>query len=393
MSDPAQGAFSNHPPVPTYLQPRLRLFLSIDLIGSTAIKQRDLKGTGSDPAWTWRNPIQFFYQEVQQTIAKIWQRFEVKLKVNLPEYNRLFDPLHFWKALGDELIYCQTITHSYQVYYAIKAWIQTAETFREQLKQQYKDTKIQLDVKMYAWVAGFPVINCEVALQRNAHTQNMAQDESLPDPEASMLQRVKAYWDSENRDDVILDFIGPSMDIGFRLGSLANRRQMPISLELAYILASVMTYRQCSPEAPALPDLSLHYMGRKELKGVMEGNLYPVFWLDATRTNLNPYPLEKCENTIINSQQVQPQHGIELITEFVKDVNNPFLLTLPYIVSDSSDPVLTTSKPPEHHEQIKRWLTVEPNKGPITKEASLETDRSTITTGVELAEDSVKIPL
>jgi hypothetical protein len=64
----------------TYLKPTLRLFLSADLVNSTALKQKlvsldDKSKEGREKFSPWLSHISEFYRTFPITLANEWQRF------------------------------------------------------------------------------------------------------------------------------------------------------------------------------------------------------------------------------------------------------------------------------------------------------------------------------
>lgn len=70
------------------------------------------------------------------------------------------------------------------------------------------------------------------------------------------------------------DFIGPSMDIGFRLKDFASPRRIAVSIELAYLLASAKDHDDDG-------DFELHLADAIPLKGVINRKPYPAFWIES----------------------------------------------------------------------------------------------------------------
>ncbi|MBF0584873.1 MAG: hypothetical protein HQL80_11660 [Magnetococcales bacterium] len=351
---------------PEYLKPRLRLFLSIDLVGSTALKQGKMgerQGGGTPDldeykrSSLWRAPILDFYQNFQYIFALKWKRAEEELKLEDTNNSNLDKP-EFWKALGDELIYNQLISTAYQACWCVRAWISAAEDFREKLRGTFP----ALDVKMAAWIAGFPVINSEVVLQKNTDDLLQQVRSGITDSMAALMQQLKSYYSSD-KSKAVLDYMGPSMDIGFRLCSLSTPREMPISLELAYILSKVrrdLTERENrlrdQPEPGSrenhLPAPALRYMGRKSLKGVLNGRPYPVFWLDVAGRD----PVEAAEDAISSREEITSDQCLKLFEAFVKEVNNPLLIWEPYLSGLHDDKVIKSDRPSVHKELLDNWL-------------------------------------
>ncbi|MEO5331885.1 MAG: hypothetical protein H7839_07655 [Magnetococcus sp. YQC-5] len=243
-------------PIPECFRSRSRLFLSIDLIGSTALKQgRIIKECRTG----WRDPMLEFYHSFQHLFAQKWCLANTILN-NLGRHD--LDPPKLWKAAGDELIYSQLMLDSYQVCLAVRAWIEAAKFFRNDLRNKFPS----LDVKMTAWTASFPVINTEIVLESDPNKVLSKNGTIRSNVLTSMFNKLNDYYSKQNPEKInaFLDFIGPSMDIGFRLCGLSSQRQMPISVELAFILSSVQ--KNSKNNLDNLDDFSepkLRYTGKK----------------------------------------------------------------------------------------------------------------------------------
>src|SRR3546814_20697194 len=66
-----------------------------------------------------------------------------------------------------------------------------------------------------------------------------------------------------------LDFIGPDLDLGFRLSKFARPARLLLSLDLVEMLLA----------ADNRADVVLYLVGREELQGVMFGSPYPIIWM------------------------------------------------------------------------------------------------------------------
>lgn len=346
----------NQTSIPEHLQSRLRLFLSIDLVGSTALKQKRMDRTTEDVP-RWRDPIFEFYHLFQSGFARQWHEADNTLKalVRLEEV----DPPRVWKAAGDELIYSLLIADSYQACLAVRAFIQAALIFRKEIKQKFPS----LDIKMAGWVAGFPVINAEIVF--GTEKLERSDDENFI---SFIFNGLNEYYKSRSKNktdnynqNLLLDFIGPSMDIGFRLCGLASPRKMPISVELAFIIArtrkKIIDRNQClnidtnkTTNELINSEPPLRYSGRQELKGVLDGRTYPVFWLDTAIDD----PLEKTEDQILQKNEVTPDQCIDLVNAFIESINNPYLICQPYLNREPSG-ILPSDIPDEHERVVSSW--------------------------------------
>jgi hypothetical protein len=234
-------------------QPKLKLFLSVDVVGSTAFKQ-------SGP---WTHQTQAISKESEGGnwllfLTSFYKGFGNKLNKHLsdritetglvaPTSTSQIQPPKLWKALGDELVFVALIEHEAHLPVILDA-------FRHALNEEIDRAKdgarpLPISFKGTAWTAGFPVCNAEIPMAPN-------------DGNGGDTSVVMDY-----------DYAGPAIDIGFRLTSLATPKRLSISAEIAYMLATLS-----SPISRFV-----HPVGPVEFKGVLGGRDYPAFWLDCFR--------------------------------------------------------------------------------------------------------------
>ena len=233
--------------LPEGLKPRLRLFLSIDLVGSTAFKQSRL---------AWLPAMLNFYRDFDALVHAQYRAQRQRTNCPVP-------PPEFWKSNGDELLYTCDLTSRDQAIDALNIWLATLNAYRSDLATLVED----LDVKSTAWIALFPEPNAEVFFRRAGQTYraDIAGD-------ALLLQaEMRDQWYAGRRHELTRDFVGPSIDTGFRLTSWASPRRLILSADLAYLLTS-----STPAEADPLP---LHVSGRQKLKGVVGDAPYPLIWV------------------------------------------------------------------------------------------------------------------
>lgn len=189
----------------------LRLFLSADLAGSTAFKQ-------NSSAVEWQLFFKGFYDQLPTYVDK--------------EFYRDSHRLALWKTIGDEIVFSAELKSAEDAGRMIEAFRRGAARYRKDITTPPRG----LDLKCAGWTAGFPLGNLEVILQGGGG---------------------------------LVDYIGPGMDIGFRLVKEASPRRLMLSVELAYILS-----------LPAFPDPAIRVGRSVDLKGVGKGHRYPALWLD-----------------------------------------------------------------------------------------------------------------
>jgi hypothetical protein len=235
--------------LPEGLKPRLRLFLSVDLVGSTAFKQQ---------GQAWLPVILNFYRDFDHCVHKQYRAF-------CQRSNSIVAPPEFWKSNGDELLYtCDLVTQE-QAVEAIHIWLDALNEYRSLMPPEPES----LDVKSTAWIGLFPAPNSEVFFRRGGvqFRSDVAEDAILLQSE----MRDQWYANRQTRQDIVRDFVGPSIDTGFRLSSWASPRRLIISVDLAFLLTS-----SCGATDEPLP---LHFSGHKALKGVIGNAPYPAIWI------------------------------------------------------------------------------------------------------------------
>jgi hypothetical protein len=257
--------------IPEVLKPRLRLFMSIDVVGSTALKQPSFQERLVD----WFLIIQSFYGETVLAVQDEWAGLQSKVLAKDQE-KFLGDAPQFWKTVGDEVLYYKDVTDSRQIGVTIECWKRAVASVRaffyKQNEDILKDVKLSLDVKATVWSAGFPRRNKAIISPSGLLTQ------LRPGRYAQVFREAheRAYTQSSDAlpsNRVELDFIGPGIDIGFRLCGFSTTQKLVISMDVAYMLA------RCRGDQ-ALTHLDIHYDGRVPLRGVFNGKPYPLFWID-----------------------------------------------------------------------------------------------------------------
>lgn len=303
-------------------KPHLRLFFSADIVGSTAFKQKPQAGGISDaqgkfPAWF--NMVLAFYHQAEQAFSTNWASFE-RSCAGEDSRNHWFGPApELWKTVGDEVLFTKQILHPAQAITSCHAWVRTLDDLRSQLKER------GLDVKSSAWLADFPLRNQEVILRSRLSGDTLSADDEYPFNNQLSLD---AYYDDPSQS-VIRDYIGPSIDTGFRLGSLASARKFVISLELANVLSveqskSDRDTRLYSFGALSLRRFDFRYDGRVPLKGVLGGNPYPVFWIDLDPEN----EVHRAEDEVLGTPKPSAAQVRSLSASFI--ASNDGYLCSPY---------------------------------------------------------------
>ncbi|MEQ1725619.1 MAG: hypothetical protein ABL882_06810 [Sphingopyxis sp.] len=284
--------------------PRHLLILSADIVGSTALKQNAgfsphaLETILSDKTLNenqkkdavkkiekWFEVLRYFYTESTNIFNK-----EFRDLINNVDAHDVGDTPTLWKTVGDEVLFYKNVTKPAQISNTVIAWRRAMQHLRAGLKAHEQ----RLDIKCTAWLAEFPVEN-----------------KILIAPSGSM-SGASACSIAQTFDEKMRlcngDFVGPSIDIGFRLAALSTSRKFMISLDVAYFLATVSG-----------DDISIHYDGRQYFKGVAGGVEYPTFWIDMGEKDT----LDRKEDGLLNRSLCADRDVKEFCQKFYDDKDNP----------------------------------------------------------------------
>lgn len=250
-------------------KPCLRLFASIDLEASTSFKQR----LANRQSRTWLSVVLDFVEGFEASYWKyIGHRATDIAKVTSPKQPRL------WKILGDELVFVMEIRRAVDAVIYVDALRDTLAEWNRQVLAQRKTDSLPperpLLVKGAAWLAEFPVTNAVLPIAGSHH-----------------------------------DYIGPSMDTGFRLAKLASPRRLALAVELVWLLL-----RQDESRC-------IEFAGRnRELKGVATDSGYPQLWVEvaASEYHRKEHEVLKHRRADINGAELR-----DLCASFIADFGVP----------------------------------------------------------------------
>ncbi|WP_233341581.1 hypothetical protein [Robiginitomaculum antarcticum] len=313
--------------LPKFLRPSLKMFLSVDLIGSTKLKhdenalkynpesEKSFEATSS----IWFKALIDFYSGFEVMFAEAWRHAFTDDGIAEPRWPNDKQPNpSLWKINGDELIYVLEIVHPGQIATALYAWRHALLSYRRFLR----DTKSRLDLKATAWMAGFPIGNHEVAFWSDL--SDATPDLSEHAGQYGQYYRLNEWYEAQennSKSDYVKDYIGPAVDTGFRLSAYATAHRFPVSMEIAYFLSKI------DYDGKPIAEIGLKYHGKENLKGVLGGSPYPIFWID---TSSPDDELVKAENKLLGTQESCSLFDVrEYVTLFFNDEKN--ILFRPFI--------------------------------------------------------------
>lgn len=307
------------------VRPKLKLFLSVDVVGSTAFKQSQPRnghggGRNSGGPANWLTFLSSFYRDFGNRIRLHLGRLLEHTGLTDGNSDERVGTPHLWKALGDELVFVIELKHENHLPVILDA-------FRHAINEEIDlakagDHPLPISLKGSAWLAGFPVCNAEIPMVSD-----------LPSgPDAGAVTGF--------------DYAGPAIDIGFRISKLASPHRLIVSAEVAYLLTIAgrggEIVHHLHPDRPA------------ELKGILGGEEYPVFWIDCFReVNREPW-LERIKNTSHTADQegfyagqdaLSPQAKREDIRKFLEAwfERHSKVLMKPFVPRDASLKLLPSS--------------------------------------------------
>jgi hypothetical protein len=223
------------------------LFLSCDLQNSTQFKQKSEGG--------WIATFLAFYSEFPSRLAnKITDSYPV-----------LGDRLSLWKAIGDELIFSVRIQSEQECSDAIDAWIATMLEF----EIQHLLGKTPMTLKGGAFLATVPAPDRRVAIPRTVQISDGGSQIDVEETNEATLNSADATGDFAI--NFAMDFVGPSIDTGFRVLKFAARSYFVLTVEVAHLLFKHYNDDKTKRGRAA------YLLGTHSLKGVWGGRPYPVF--------------------------------------------------------------------------------------------------------------------
>lgn len=240
---------------------RLRLFLSVDLAGSTAFKAGDGgKTVGETSEQAWVKITRQFYHEFPKAVANFYRQ----------ELNNIHTALEgkhprTWKTVGDEILFCCRIVNLHHLCICINSFLAALNTYGEVLQSE----ETPLDVKGSGWVAAFPSPNVTVSLNPEHRTADQFPEE------------FEAASDFEFAG---VDFLGNGVDTGFRISQFCSTSVFAMNVELAWLLSTTVSLNASAATVPKyqMQRIFLH-LGRRELKGVIKGRPYPIIGIETER--------------------------------------------------------------------------------------------------------------
>lgn len=200
-----------------------RLFLSVDMSGSTEFKAR-FTGQGAEG---WLAIFKAFFTNFPLMVAG-------QIGFEFLDDDRT-PAIEVWKVMGDEVVFATRPESAEELTSILLALLRTMRMYEDKHFQE-----LPLRLKGTAWLADMDGANIEIEI-----------------PELSSGQGAH------------LDYIGPDIDLGFRISKFARPGCITVSLD---VMETILGAGNADKAA-------LYLMGHEPLKGVMFGRPYPVVWM------------------------------------------------------------------------------------------------------------------
>jgi hypothetical protein len=243
----------------------VRLFLSVDMAGSTEFKAR-FTGQGSDG---WLDTFRSFFTSFPLMVAG-----QIGFEFLDDESTPAID---VWKVMGDEVVFVATPGGAEELTSILIALLRTMRMYEE---RHFRDLPLRL--KATAWLADFEGSNIEIEI-----------------PELSSGAH------GEHRD-----FIGPDIDLGFRIAKFARPSSLTLSLDVAEAILNAANAERAS----------LYLMGREGLKGVMFGRPYPIVWMHEADGGFRFHPWELEQDAMMRAGHAATPTPPEALREAIEDM-------------------------------------------------------------------------
>lgn len=268
------------------LRPKLRVFFSIDVVGSTSFKHESEYTNNQG----WLAFFAAFFTEFPDKLNQLRVSIaETRDWKELPQF-------HLWKTLGDELVFYVELSHPQQAGCCLTVFRSAINDAHD--RWSTGENRLPVAFKGTAWLAGFPVGNAAMALEGT-------------------------------RTEPQYDFIGPQIDLGFRLTKFSSRRRLVVSVELAALILN------------GAQELKFFFEAGEPLKGVLKDRRYPLIWIDCLETNdgrNTPKTIHELEDELLGREPVvmtKPTLKTFCIA-YIQEIGSP--LHVPFVVGHEKAP-------------------------------------------------------
>lgn len=210
--------------------------------------------------------IFFSFDLVNSTIYKNKQQeewpavFTQFFQVIIEEMKSRFQGIKVWKYIGDEILFFKPLNSRDELFEALPCAFQALNHTLENLQKAFPSIFKPLSLKGTIWFA--PVMFIE--------------GQELLGLKMGKMKNIAFEIISEN-DASLIDFMGPDIDIGFRISKYTEKGKLVISADLAYMLFTADSPGLLEKKKKNLVS-NLKIVSYEDLKGIWDDRFYPVIW-------------------------------------------------------------------------------------------------------------------
>lgn len=246
--------------------------MSVDVVGSTAYKEQIEKAEGG-PAWL--GAFERFFREfplvLMGRVALCFDDAETVPQIAL------------WRIAGDEMVFVArtgSILESLAIFQSLH---QAFVVYHEKLEEGYG-----LGLKGCCWAVDLP--NHNIAIE-------------IPELAAG----------GDGTDGAYVEYLGPDVDLGFRIAKHVRGGEIMISLQLANELASAVETR----------GLVFGFLGSAVLKGVNFGRPYPLITARFEGDEVHPDRAADRKYSVESGTiKLSPPEIIDMARQFSADIHS-----------------------------------------------------------------------
>jgi len=217
------------------------MFLSIDMVNSTEFKNHE-------PLWPY--VIHRFYMYCVDEIKQVCPHFNV------------------WKYIGDEVVFWRHVVAADNLATLtrdIHAALLRVIAKLDQIDGEHGiRTRNLISAKATVWVAAADFVPNPLSQGRNGASK--LQNKIIRENHIIGLDAGRQVHET-----ILFDFVGPEIDIGFRISKFAHRGVLLLGCGLAHLLLE-------QSHTTDNIDKHMKIVSYEPLKGVWNGRTYPIIW-------------------------------------------------------------------------------------------------------------------
>ncbi|MED4559636.1 hypothetical protein [Bacillus subtilis] len=256
------------------------LFFSFDLVNSTIFKTT---------------------KEWQQVFKRFYELIETLLQ------NKYGEEIKLWKYIGDEVLLYLKVTEFDQIYKCAPIVSKVIKDVIQQLYKDYPYAKQIIFIKSTIWLADV-----------------IYQQPNEPNKNETTAKNIVFFVGNnpEWLDGSQVDFLGPDIDLGFRLSKFAQKSKVLISADLAYILnrkkGEIESFER---EDRVVIDDSYKIVSYETLKGIWNNRRYPIIWFGDSWSKDDYDYDEHIESLLVRNVIEEKHQDINKIGKIIADLN------------------------------------------------------------------------